>query len=167
MALIGAVIAVAFWARQSSPPATQQEPAPREAGGLPRVLTGLVVQVVDGDGIDVQLDGQRVRVRYIGVKTPEPQDPCGPEASVANHQLVVGKTARLELDVQPREQGVPWTPRLLAYVHVGRVMVNAELVRLGYAQVATDPPNVRYQDQLLALQWDARATGAGCWGKAW
>jgi micrococcal nuclease len=94
-----------------------------------------VVHVVDGDTIDVQLDGRKVRVRYIGMNTPETKHPtkgqelCGPEASAANRQLVAGQTVRLELDVQPWDR----YQRLLAYVYVSDVMVNAELVRQGYA----------------------------------
>jgi micrococcal nuclease len=171
MALIGVVIAVAFWSRQGllpatrQGPATRQEPAPHEAGALPRVLIGRVVQVVDGDNIDVQLDGHRVHVRYLGINTPETTDPdtgvepFGLEADLANRRLVEGQTVRLELDVQP------WDPyqRLLAYVYVGDLMVNAELVRQGYAQVATFPPNVRYQDRFRALQQEAREAQRGLW----
>jgi micrococcal nuclease len=50
------------------------------------------------------------------------------------------------------------------YVYVGKVMVNAELVRLGYAQVATYPPNVRHQDLFLRLQREAREARRGLWG---
>jgi micrococcal nuclease len=66
---------------------------------------------------------------------------------------------RLELDVQSWDR----YQRLLAYVYVGDLMVNAELVRQGYAQVATYPPNVRYADRFRQLQQEARAAGAGCW----
>ena len=95
-------------------------------------------QVVDGDTIDVELNGRTVRVHYIGVTTPETthptngQEPCGPEAAEANRTLVEGQAVRLELDVQQRDRA----QRLLAYVYVGDVMINAELVRQGYAQVA-------------------------------
>ena len=121
--------------------------------------------VVDGDPIDVQLDGRKVRVRYIGMNTPETKHPtkgqelCDREASAANRQLVTGRTVRLELDVQPWDR----YQRLLAYVYVGDLMINAEFVRLGYAQVATYPPNVRYADRFRQLQQEARAAGAGCW----
>jgi micrococcal nuclease len=54
--------------------------------------------------------------------------------------------------------------RLLAYVSVGDLMVNAELVRRGYAQVATFPPNVKYQERFLTLQREARAAKRGLWG---
>ena len=53
--------------------------------------------------------------------------------------------------------------RLLAYVWLGDTMVNAELVRRGYAQVMTVPPNVRYQDLFLKLQREARDAGRGLW----
>jgi endonuclease YncB( thermonuclease family) len=102
MALLGVVVVVAFWARQSAPPATRQE-----SGVVLQTLTGPVVHVVDGDTIDVRLDGRTVRVRYIGINTPETKhpekgvEPFGPEADAANRRLVAGKTVRLELDVQP------------------------------------------------------------------
>jgi micrococcal nuclease len=162
MALIGVVIVVAFWARQGLTPATRQE-----AGEVLHTLTGPVVSVVDGDTIDVQLDGRTVRVRYVGVNTPETKhpdkgvEPFGPEADAANRRLVAGKTVRLELDVQPRDR----YQRLLAYVYVGDLMVNAELVRQGYAQVATFPPNVKYHDRFRALQQEAREARRGLWGK--
>jgi micrococcal nuclease len=115
MALIGLITAALLWA----------SPAP------PRSLTGPVVKVIDRDTIEVELDGQRVRVRYIGVNTPETKhptkgrEPCGKEASAANRTLVEGQTVRLELDVQHWDR----YQRLLAYVYVGDKMVNAELVR--------------------------------------
>ena len=131
-------------------------------------LEGLVVKVVDGDTIHVRI-GERVEsVRYIGVNTPEihhprkGEEPGGREAARKNGDLVAGKRVRLELDVQSRDH----YRRLLAYVWVGDVMVNAELVRLGYAQVMTVPPNVRYQDLFLRLQREAREAARGLWRRA-
>jgi micrococcal nuclease len=45
------------------------------------------------------------------------------------------------------------------------VMVNAELVRLGYAQVMTVPPNVVHQSLFLRLQRDAREARRGLWSQ--
>jgi micrococcal nuclease len=110
-----------------------------------RSLAGVVVHVVDGDTIHVELDGRIEKVRYIGVNAPEihhptkGEEPGGREAREVNRRLVEGKAVRLELDVRERDRN----SRLLAYVFVDGTMVNAELVRLGYAQV-TVPPNVRY-----------------------
>jgi micrococcal nuclease len=66
---------------------------------------------------------------------------------------------RLELDVQARDR----YGRLLAYVWLGDTMVNAELLRLGLAQVMTVPPNVRHQALFLKLQREARESGRGLW----
>jgi micrococcal nuclease len=135
------------------------------AGELPRALTGPVVHVVDGDTIDVQLDGRRVRVRYIGINTPETKhpekgvEPFGPEAAEANRRLVEGQTVLLELDVQPWDR----YQRLLAYVYVGATMINAELVRQGYAQVATFPPNVKHAEAFRQRQREAREARRGLW----
>ena len=133
-----------------------------------RPIEGLVVKVVDGDTIHVRLDERVEKVRYIGVNTPEVhhprrgEEPGGREASETNRRLVAGRHVRLELDVQTRDR----YGRLLAYVWVGETMINAELVRQGYAQVMTVPPNVRYQRLFLDLQRDARQAGRGLWRRA-
>ena len=53
----------------------------------------------------------------------------------------------------------------MRYVWVDDIMVNAELVRLGYAQVATYPPDVKYQDTFLKLQEQAREAWYGLWAE--
>lgn len=131
----------------------------------PAGLEGPVVTVVDGDTIHVRVEGRIEKVRYIGVNAPEVrhptkgEEPGGREASAVNRRLVEGKQVRLELDVQRRDRH----GRLLAYVWVDDLMVNAELVRQGYAQVMTVPPNVRYQELFLKFQRDARAARRGLW----
>lgn len=133
----------------------------------PRLLEGRVVSVTDGDTVRVQIDGREDAVRYIGVNTPEVHHPAkgeqpgGREAMEVNRSLVQGLTVRLELDVQERDR----YGRLLAYVHVGDMMVNAELARRGYAQVMTVPPNIRYQERFLALQREAREQKRGLWAE--
>lgn len=134
----------------------------------PRTLEGTVVRVVDGDTVHVRIGDRVEKVRYIGVNTPEVhhptkgEEPGGREASEVNRRLVAGKRVRLELDVQERDR----YGRLLAYVWAGDTMVNAELVRLGYAQVMTIPPNVRHQALFVTLQREARQAGRGLWRRA-
>ena len=131
-------------------------------------MGGTVGRVVDGDTIYVRLASGVEKVRYIGVDTPEVhhptrgEEPGGPEATEVNRRLLGHDPVRLETDVQLRDR----YGRLLAYVWVGDVMVNAELVRLGYAQVMTIPPNVRYQEIFVKLQREAREAGRGLWGRA-
>jgi len=135
-------------------------PTPRPGHVAVRVL-----RVVDGDTIEVELDGQSCTVRYIGIDTPETVcpgrevEPFGPEASAKNEELVGGSVVALEKDVSETDK----YGRLLRYVWVGDVMVNAEMVRLGYAQVSTYPPDVKYQERLLQLQHEARANCRGLW----
>jgi micrococcal nuclease len=121
-----------------------------------------VDRVVDGDTIVV--DGERVRL--IGIDTPESVKPGTPvecfarEASALMERLVGGRRVRLERDVEERDR----YGRLLAYVYRDSLFVNAEMVRRGYAQVATFPPNVRHVDQFLRLQREARRNSRGLWG---
>lgn len=121
--------------------------------------TGQVVRIVDGDTIDVQIGGQTFRVRYIGMNTPETGQPCAAEATNYNAELVMGKTVTLVTDVSETDR----YGRLLRYVYVGDVFVNAELVRQGYANASTYPPDVAHADLFVQLQAEARAAGRGCW----
>jgi micrococcal nuclease len=131
-------------------------------------LQGTVVRIVDGDTIHVRLGDRVEKVRYIGVNTPElhhprkGEEPGGREAASVNRELVDGQRVRLEMDVQVRDR----YGRLLAYVWLGDTMVNAELVRRGYAQVMTVPPNVRHQSLFVSLQREARAASRGLWAGA-
>ena len=87
------------------------------------------------------------------------EEPGGRDAMAVNRTLVAGRRVRLETDVQQRDRH----GRLLAYVWIGDSMVNAELVRRGYAQVMTIPPNVRHQALFLKLEREARVGGHGLW----
>lgn len=81
------------------------------------------------------------------------------EANAFPKQLVAGTEVRLEFDPQRRDK----YRRLMAYVYIGEQMLNAELVRQGYAQVTTFPPNVKYQELFLSLQREAREAKRGLW----
>jgi micrococcal nuclease len=132
-----------------------------------QTLTTRFIRVIDGDTLEINLHGMREEMRSIGVDTPEtrhpqkPVQPFGPEAAEAHRPFVGGQTVRLAFDFQRRDR----YGRLRAYVSVGNMMVNAELMRPGYAQVATFPPNVKYQDLFLTLQREAREAKRGLWGQ--
>jgi len=131
-------------------------PSPRTDGAAH------VLRVVDGDTIEVEIDGAPYRVRYIGVDTPEQGMPFYDEATQANADLVTGRDVLLEKDVSETDQ----YGRLLRYVYIGDMMVNEELLRSGIAQVATFPPDVRHIDRFLAVQQEAQAAGVGLWAAA-
>ncbi|MEO8456829.1 MAG: thermonuclease family protein [Chloroflexota bacterium] len=124
-----------------------------------------VTHVVDGDTIDVEINGETKRLRYIGMDTPETVDPNRPvgcyghEASDYNKQLVLGQTVGLQTDVSETDD----FGRLLRYVWLGDVMVNADLVRNGYAVAKAYPPDTEYNDILQQIQAEAKQAGAGLW----
>jgi endonuclease YncB( thermonuclease family) len=134
----------------------------------PGLTPATVTRVVDGDTIRVEIDGQEYRVRYIGIDTPETVDPRRPvgcfgrEASERNRQLVDGKIVGLEKDISETDD----FDRLLRYVWVGDLMVNAALVEEGYALASTYPPDVKYADQFASRQTRARESQSGLWGPA-
>ncbi|HUV42996.1 MAG TPA: thermonuclease family protein [Patescibacteria group bacterium] len=122
----------------------------------------LVARVIDGDTIEIE-GGQKVR--YIGIDAPESVDPNEPvgcyaqEASEKNKELVLNKKVRLEKDVSEMDR----YGRLLRYVWVGDLLVNEYLVREGYAQSSTYPPDVKYQDKFIEAQKKAREEEKGLW----
>jgi len=123
--------------------------------------TAKVTRVIDGDTIIVAGD---YRVRYIGIDTPEvyPElEAFGMEAWQANRSLIEGKEVRLEKDVSETDK----YGRLLRYVYVDDVLVNAELVKQGLARVKAYPPDTKYQDYLGEMEAEARGAGRGIWAK--
>jgi micrococcal nuclease len=127
--------------------------------------TGRVVSVLDGDTVVVEGVGT---VRYVGIDTPELHHPRKPverfaaRAAAINRRLVLGRTVRLETDVEPRDA----YGRLLAYVYAGPVMINAEMVRRGAAEQYPFPPNTRHRAMFARLEARAMREGRGQWGAA-
>jgi len=125
-----------------------------------------VTRVIDGDTIEIS-GGQKVR--YIGIDTPETVDPnqptgCfGKEASLKNQELVLARQVRLEKDISETDR----FGRLLRYVYLTEnekeIMINEELVKLGFALSSTYPPDVKYQDLFNAAQSQARENNRGLW----
>jgi len=149
--------------------------SPRPAVLEPPAVTAIeaqVVRIIDGDTIVVRTgDGREETVRYIGVDAPEIPWDAGDEriysgpgwaARTANQQLVAGRTVRLELDAQHRDA----YGRLLAYVYVGDVMVNARLVEDGLAVALIVPPNDGRKQLFLDAQRAAVLAQRGLWSQA-
>ena len=119
--------------------------------------TALVSRVIDGDTVEL-LDGRRVR--YLGIDTPEIGERYYEEASDRNRELVGGKT--VELQCGNRDEDV--YGRLLRYVYIEGVFVNAELVAEGYARAYIFDHEERYSRVLLQLEQYAKLKKQGIWG---
>jgi micrococcal nuclease len=135
-----------------------------------------VSRVIDGDTI--KLSGGE-HVRLIGIDAPESRYnkklvrdskrsskdmdtiiAMGKKATDFVKDLVQGRTVKLEFDVEKHDK----YGRLLAYIYLeDGTFVNARIMEEGYAQVMTIPPNVKYADQFLKLQKEAREKNKGLW----
>lgn len=145
----------------SSTPTTAAVASPIPPGDDTRITS-----IVDGDTIWVDGD---VKVRLIGIDTPETRDPAKPvecfgeEATQRITELIPPPTpVRLVYDADRVDQ----YGRTLAYVYRSSdgLFVNADLLRGGYASVLTVPPNVTHSDEFTALEQDARDAARGIWG---
>ena len=134
-----------------APDAPQLPNAPSE--------TAVVTEIIDGDTINVLIDGRSYRVRYIGIDTPERDEACYTDATDANAAWVEGQTVRLVQDVSNTDR----FDRLLRYVYVDDVLVNAELVAGGWAESKRYPPDDELYDYLEELEDRAADQQLGCY----
>ncbi len=128
-----------------------------------------VEAVVDGDTLTARLaGGGRERVRLLGIDTPEsvkadtPVECFAKEAAGRLSALLPRRaTVRLVRDVEERDR----YGRLLAYLYrePDGLFVNLDLVRGGYAQLLTYPPNVAHADDFTTAAAQARDEGLGLW----
>jgi micrococcal nuclease len=130
-----------------------------------------VLRAIDGDMIEVEQDGKPVKVRLIGVDTPEtvhpskPVEAFGKEASRFTANLLKGESVYLEFDKDKADK----YGRVLAYVYRAPdgLFVNLEIVRQGYGHAYTkypfDPDMMKLFRHYGAA---ARDAGRGLWGAA-
>lgn len=130
----------------------------------PGLVPAEVVRVVDGDTFVASVRGEEIKIRLIGVDTPEtvksgsPVEPYGPEASAYTKGRLTGRTVYLEYDIEPQD----YFGRDLCYVWLdANTLFNDELVRLGYARAKRYPPNLKYAERFEASEALAESEGAG------
>lgn len=124
-----------------------------------------VVDVVDGDTIVVARGSTRDTIRLLGIDTPETHHPTkgvqcyGPEASAYTTRRLLGRSVRLEDDVETHDV----YGRHLAYVYVDGERFEDELLRLGYARLLVIEPNVDHARTMLDEELRARRRHTGLW----
>ena len=130
-------------------------------------VDGVCTRVVDGDTIVVVIGDVTEKVRLIGVDTPEtvhprrPVESYGPEASSYTRLRVEERPVTLEFDQEERDR----YGRLLAYVFVDGMFLNADLVDEGYGRAYTRFP-FRYRRFFVVLEGLAQVEGRGLWEPA-
>ena len=125
-----------------------------------------VVRVIDGDTIEIE---GKIKVRYIGINTPEIiRDTTGKKtgeycfaqkAMDENIRLVEGKTVRLEKDISETDK----YGRLLRFVYVNEIFVNDYLIKNGYAKIMTIKPDIKLSQQFKTDEKEAKTNNLGLW----
>jgi glucose/arabinose dehydrogenase/endonuclease YncB( thermonuclease family) len=145
----------------SSAQAQQAEGVP--PGGAPPPGSGPrdtpdFIRVIDGDTVEVWLDGKQVGVGLIGIDAPQGNTPCGKEATALLRQLARGKW-HLEEDPDP---ALAFDDRMRRMYHAttadGR-SVAEELVGAGVARADGKGKDAQHRQDDEAR---ARAAGKGC-----
>jgi endonuclease YncB( thermonuclease family) len=117
-----------------------------------------VVAITDADTLHVQLDGEVVTVRYLGLDAPGLEERLGAQAFDINRTLE-GQTVVLVQDRSDKDdQG-----RLLRYVFAGDFFVNYQLLEWGMAETVNSDPDSACAGFFLVAQNDAKEQKIGLW----
>jgi endonuclease YncB( thermonuclease family) len=128
----------------------------------------LVTRIIDGDTIEVNIDGTTEAIRLIGMDTPETKDPrkpvqCfGQEASDKTTELLLNKEIRLESDSTQNDRGK--YGRLIRYIYTqDNIFFNKWMVENGYAYEYTYGTPYQYQQEFKNAQIYAENNQLGLW----
>jgi micrococcal nuclease len=141
------------------------------AAEVKEIISGIyqITRVIDGDTIEVKINGKQELVRLIGVNTPEVDSPytkqeCfGLEASDYAKKLLDKKEVYLIPDKQSSDRDK--YNRLLRYVFLpDGLFVDAELIKNGYAYNYLYEP-FEFMKQFDFWEKEAKKNKIGLWGK--
>lgn len=125
-----------------------------------------VVRVVDGDTVILNIDGQRTRVRLIGIDTPESvaEDKSrnvkeGKIASEYTKILLENKKVRVEFDEEKQDV----YERKLGYLFLDDEFINEKLLKEGMAKLYTKTTNQKYSERLKKAEQHAKDNKKGFW----
>ncbi|MEL0537676.1 thermonuclease NucI [Staphylococcus debuckii] len=129
-----------------------------------------VKRVIDGDTfIATDEHGKEIKVRMIGMDTPEtvkpntPVQPYGKEASNYSKKTLNHQTVYLEYDKEKEDR----YGRSLAYVWLDQDhMYNKELVEKGLAREKYFAPNGKYRDMFKDAQKQAQEKHLNIWSQS-
>ena len=116
--------------------------------------SGKVIGVIDGDSIKVLHDGRQEQIRLWGIDCPEKNQDFGTKAKQATSTLVFAKTVEVEPVTIDRYA------RTVAFVRVGDILVNEELIRQGPSQAFWLPSLAsRQSSRRISSLWRLGASG--------
>lgn len=121
----------------------------------------MITRIVDGD---TYVTDSGDKIRLIGVNTPEISGKAqyyGREATEFSKKLLDNQTVYMFRDVSNTDK----YGRLLRYLFIQNdpVMFNETLLKEGYANTMTIPPNVMFADKFVKLERESRLNNKGLW----
>ncbi len=116
-------------------------------------------KVVNGDTIEVLIDGKMYTVRYTGINALGSPDYIGNFSRQKNYELVINKDLTLVKDATDTNPA----GHLLRYVLADGEFVNLELAKEGYASAASSPPDTACDAAFKAAEEDAKTNLSGIW----
>ncbi|MDA0769727.1 MAG: thermonuclease family protein [Chloroflexi bacterium] len=128
-----------------------------------------MTKVIDGDTIEVFVDGKLMTVGYIGIDAPDLKrpvsgaEPFAVEALERNREIVEGRRVLLEQDVLEVDR----MGRHLRYVFVGDLMVNALLLHEGLAKSDSSSRGLKYAEIIHMIEQEAMIERLGGWRREW
>lgn len=143
--------------------------SPGRAYRVKNLVAADVIKVIDGDTIEVFIDGELMTVGYIGIDAPElerpvyGEEPFAVEALERNREIVEGKVVSLERDLTDVDE----RGRHLRYVYVGDLMVNALLLHEGLAKADASSRGLKYSEVIHLVEQQAMIERRGAWLRVW
>jgi len=152
------------------------------SAGVAAAQDAVVKKIFDGDTVVLQFKGRTERTRFIGMDAPESRDNdkaerdaehtgqslkfivrLGKEATAHLKMLMPeGSNVKVEVGAESRDK----YGRLLAYIFLqDGSMINERMLKDGYANIMTVPPNIKYQKRLRKALADAWLHDRGLWSE--
>ena len=127
-----------------------------------------VIRVIDGDTISVDMNGEAVFVRLIGINAPEiahndNAGECFGEESADHLRLLISNDS-VVLEFDESQDRHDKYGRLLAYVLINDDNINYLMVRDGYADEYTYEKSYKYQTDFRSARDRAKNDSRGIWG---
>lgn len=141
-----------------------------------------VESIIDGDTIEVKIGDDVYKLRLVGINTAEINHPdkgvefFGKEAYEFTKQTLENKEVYLEKDVSEVDKyqrilryvwlSLPKNPEKPSFEELRDQSLNGILVRDGYANAVTYPPDVKYSEWLAKIEKEAQANNMGLWNES-
>ena len=139
-----------------------------DSSQLPQRFPIEVIKISDGDTFWAKDEsGEKIKFRPIGFNCPEksnfgkPAEPFNEEATAYTTSMIMDKTVYVEYDIQKTDR---WQRHLVYVFLEDGTMLNEQILKDGWAELATYPPNVKYVDRFRVAARMAREEKKGMWG---